>query len=472
MTERDTPPRLVRRGARTPVKLLAGVMLVLGAGCVYALASPEHRPAAVGAVLEDLTGANPHPVRLVRPPAAPLSALARLGQQIFYDPSLSASGKQSCASCHSPQHAYGPPNALAVQLGGPDMTLPGVRPPPSLAYLYRQTPFSIGPDVAETDTPIPLNQAATQTRGAPRATKVAGGAIAAPASTPQGGLFWDGRSNTLQMQASGPLMNPAEMANTSVAEVARKLAQARYRDQFKPLFGQDILNRPALLVAEAMSAVSRYQIEDRSFHAFDSKYDAWLEGRARLTPAELRGLRLFNDPQKANCGGCHLSQVTRDGLPPLFTDTQYEALGAPRNPQIPANHNARFFDLGLCGPLRTDLARQTQYCGLFLTPTLRNAAGRQVYFHNGVYHTLRQVLDFYNLRGASPERIYPRDASGRTKVYDDLPAQYQANIDTTDAPFNRKPGDRPAMTDAEIQDVITFIRTLNDGYRPGAPGGE
>jgi cytochrome c peroxidase len=392
--------------------------------------------------------------------------LAQLGRQIFFDPSLSQSGLQSCASCHSPDHAYGPPNGLSVQVGGAHMTLSGLRAPPSLAYLYRQPPFNIGPDAAEADAPPSVVQLAVQARGDKRPAKIAGAPPAATALIPQGGLFWDGRSNTLQAQATGPLLNPLEMANSSEAEVAAKLTKAKYAEQFKPLFGPYILQRPGLLVAEAMSALSRYQIEDSSFHAFDSKYDAWLEGKARFTPAELRGYRLFNDRSKANCGGCHLSQPTADGLPPLFTDTQYEALGLPRNPDIAANKDPRFFDLGLCGPLRTDLAQQTQYCGMFLTPTLRNTATRKVFFHNGVYHSLAQVLAFYNLRDTAPGRIYPRDRKGEILRYNDLPAIYQANLDTTDAPFDRHPGGPPAMSDRDMADIIAFLKTLNDQRSP------
>jgi cytochrome c peroxidase len=444
-----------------------GIVLAAIGVCAYAAAYPEQMPEAVGEVVEDWTGANPHPVHLVLPPTAPLSALAQLGQQIFNDPSLSASGKQSCASCHSPQHSYGPPNGFPVQFGGAHMTLAGYRPPPSLTYLYRQLPFSIGPDPAEQDAPVNLDQAASAALGAARVTKTAGAATPSANIVPQGGLFWDGRADTLQIQATGPMMNPVEMANTSEAEVAHKLVQAKYHDLFKPLFGNAILNKPSLLVAEAMSAVARYQIEDPSFHEFTSKYDYWLQGKARLTQAELHGMRLFNDQNKANCAGCHLSQVTKDGLPPLFTDTQYEALGAPRNPAIPQNHDPKFFDLGICGPFRTDIATQTQFCGMFLTPTLRNSATRSVFFHNGVYHTLEQVMDFYNLRNTNPDKIYPRDASGKVEQFNDIPAQFKANVDFSDAPFDRKFGDKPAMTDAEIKDIIAFVKTLNDGYKPG-----
>jgi cytochrome c peroxidase len=102
------------------------------------------------------------------------------------------------------------------------------------------------------------------------------------------------------------------------------------------------------------------------------------------------------------------------------------------NRRLAVNRDPRFFDMGLCGPLRADLAKQTQYCGMFLTPTLRNSARRGVYFHNGLYHDLKQVVDFYNLRDVQPGRIYPHDASGRVQKYDDLPARYHGNVDVAD----------------------------------------
>ena len=213
-----------------------------------------------------------------------------------------------------------------------------------------------------------------------------------------------------------------------------------------------------------MFALGRYQIEDPSFHPFTSKYDAWLQGHARFTPTEARGYLAFNDPLKGNCAACHLSKPTVDGLPPLFTDFQYEALGVPRNKAIPANSDPAYFDLGICGPYRTNMTDQTQYCGMFLTPSLRNTATRQVFFHNGAFHTLEEVLDWYVNRDLQPERFYPRDANGAVVKYDDIPEKYRANVDTTDAPFDRKPGDKPALNKKEIADIIAFLRTLSDGY--------
>src|ERR1041384_663607 len=63
-----------------------------------------------------------------------LSLKAQVGRKMFFDVALSGSGKMACATCHDPDHAYGPPDDLAVQLGGPRRPSPGVRAVPSLRY--------------------------------------------------------------------------------------------------------------------------------------------------------------------------------------------------------------------------------------------------------------------------------------------------------------------------------------------------
>ncbi len=374
--------------------------------------------------------------------------MAQLGRRVFFDRSLSSSGRLSCADCHSPQHAYGPPSGESVMNGGPTLARQGLRAVPSLMYLERQPAFSIGPDNPESEG---------------GATPAAGASAAA--LVPQGGLFWDGRADTLQQQALAPLLDPLEMDGGSVTRVAATLRRAPYAPLMVELFGATIFDQPALAVSEALFAVGRYQIEDPSFHPYSSKYDAWLEGKATLDPSEMRGYRLFNDPKRANCAGCHLDAPSPDGLPPLFTDHQYEALGVPRNAQLAANRDPAFFDLGLCGPVRTDLRAQHAYCGMFQTPTLRNVATRRVFFHNGVYHSLQAVLDFYVFRDTRPQRVYPRTRAGNVLAYDDLPLAYRRNIDTIDPPFDRRRGDPPVLSPAEERDVIAFLRTLTDGYR-------
>jgi len=428
----------------------AGLM----AGAVFA-AEPQTSP-----------GENPKPIHLIRRPVEPFSAMAKLGHDIFLDTSLSSSGKIACASCHSPDHAYGPPNEGPVMLGGPELKLPGVRAVPSLTYLERQLDFSIGPDDPLNEN-VNLAQQAEVGKTADRVQKTATQAAQSAANiVPQGGLFWDGRADTLQIQASGPLLDPREMDGGSIEIIAEKLRNAPYAKKFAALFGERVFKDPRLLVAEATFAVSRYQIEEPGFHPYTSKYDYWLEGRARMSEVELRGLRLFNDPEKANCAGCHSSQPSREGFPPRFTDTQYEALGAPRNSALADTRDPGYFDLGVCGPIRKDIADQTQFCGMFKTPSLRNTAVRRAFFHNGVFHTLQEVMDFYNFRDTHPEKVYPVGADGKVQKYNDIPVQYHANVDVSDPPFNRHPGETLAMTAQDEADIIAFLKTLNDGYKP------
>lgn len=384
--------------------------------------------------------------------------MAQLGRRLFYDPALSASGTMSCASCHNRANHYGPPNAAPAMLGGPGMNQQGVRAVPTITYLERHAPFSVGPDNDQNETNSVPRQVALAV-GAKRGPKTVQNTDQSAVSlVPQGGLFWDGRADTLQQQALVPLLNPVEMANPDAATVAAKLAHRNYASMFVALFGPAILGEPQQLVSEAIFALARYEIEEPSFHPYSSKYDAWLEGRARLTPAELRGYLLFNDPGRANCGGCHLDKPSPDGTPPVFTDGQFEALGAPRNSALVANRDPDYFDLGICGPYRTDMRKETQYCGMFITPTLRNAATRHVFFHNGVFTSLQQVMDFYAFRDVAPQKVQP----GRPG--DDIPPRYRANLDVMDPPFDRHPGEPPAMSAADEADIIAFLQTLTDGY--------
>jgi cytochrome c peroxidase len=457
------------------MRLVSGLALILALGICAALAFILRSPVPLGTWLAKPVGSfmiaegeNPAPVSLTLPQPAPLSAMAQLGKLMFYDTRFSSSGKLACASCHSPDHFYGPPGALPAVMGGPDLDRQGARAVPTLMYLDHQPNFSIGPDPAgDSDTPPALPQLALKAITAPRAVKTAQStAQSAVNIVPEGGMFWDGRADTLQIQAMGPLLNPLEMDGGSVDRVASKLRAAPYAPQFAALFGPAVLSEPRMLVSEAVFAIARYQIEETDFHPYSSRYDAWLQGKARLSRAEMRGYILFNDPGKGDCAACHLDQPTPDGQPPLFTDHQYEALGAPRNPDLVTNRNPHYFDEGICGPYRQDLTAQTQFCGMFLTPTLRNVATRHVFFHNGVFHTLRQVMDFYNFRDTEPARIYPRSATGAVETYDDLPRQYWANIDVTDPPFDRHLGDQPAMTEQDERDIIAFLGTLTDGYTP------
>ncbi len=369
-----------------------------------------------------------------------VAALTVLGRQMFADPLLSASGRMSCASCHSPAQAFGPPNARSVQLGGKDMRQSGLRAVPSLGYLQATPPFAEhffdGDD--EGDDSVD--------------------------NGPTGGLTWDGRVDRGRDQARIPLLSPYEMANENPAGFAARLLWSPSAIAFRRVFGTTVFDAPEKAFSAALEAFEVYEQSAAEFYPYSSKYDAYLAGRAALTASERRGLALFEDPAKGNCARCHISERANDGTPPQFTDYGLVALAVPRNAAIPANSNPAWFDLGMCGPLREDFRGRAEYCGRFMTPTLRNVATRQVFFHNGKVHSLREAIAFYVERDTNPGKWYPRTANGRVQKFDDLPERYWTNVES-DPPFGGHPGDRPALSGAEIDDLIAFLRTLTDGYK-------
>ncbi|WP_157264860.1 cytochrome-c peroxidase [Azohydromonas aeria] len=359
-----------------------------------------------------------------------LSAPARLGAKIFVDQTLSASGRQSCQSCHDPAHGHGAPDHAAGQPGG-KLTVAGQggRSSPSIRYLKFNTSFHFDSE-----------------------------------GTPTGGFFWDGRAASLKDQAGGPFLNPSEMANDSVEDVVRKLAAAPYAAEFRQAFGEDIFDRPHDAFDRARLALQALQQEDVAFAPFSSKFDAVLRGKATLTAAEQRGLELFNSPAKGNCAACHPSAKGADGLHPLFTDFSYDALGVPRNPKLKTvRDDPAFFDLGLCAV--PGFERRTDLCGAFKVPTLRNVALRGSFFHNGRFTDLKEALAFYVTRDTDPARWYTQ-ADGRVIPFDDLPAAYRVNVNRTEAPYDRQAGAVPALSAAEIEDLIAFLNTLTDGWQP------
>ena len=272
----------------------------------------------------------------------PLSPLQQLGRSIFLDPSLSASGKESCSTCHDPKYAYGPPPGRTIAFGGPRMNQSGTRTVPSLRYLREVPPFKEEYKFLDGDV------------------------------GPIGGMMWDGRAASLEEQAKLPLLAANEMANTGPADVARKLARAAYAPQFKALFGADIFKNPDKAFAAGLSALAAFQQVPAEFYPYSSRYDAYLRGDIDLTEQEERGADLFKDPDKGNCASCHLG-TSRDGVPPPFTDFDFVNVGVPRNPRLPANADPRYYDLGLCGPNRRDLTKKRELCGFSAPPPCATA---------------------------------------------------------------------------------------------------
>jgi cytochrome c peroxidase len=362
-------------------------------------------------------------------PSTPgLSPVAALGEQLFRDESLSVSGRLSCQTCHRPEFAHAAPPGDLVSKGGPGMDIPGIRNSPSIRYASFTPPFGFDEE-----------------------------------GTAFGGFFRDGRVPTLAEQAKQPFLDVREMANPSIDAVVVRLRRSPNAGRFRDVFGAAALDDAGRAFDGLAAAIAQYQAELPDFRRFDSKYDAYLAGTARLTEQEARGLALFEDPEKGNCAACHPSRPGADGSPPLFTDFTYDNVGLPRNARLPASADPGFFDLGLCGPERRDLVERRDLCGAFKVPTLRNVARTAPYFHNGAFDNLRDTVDFYVRRDTDPGLWYPRTATG-IRAFNDLPAELAGSVNTTEVPYDRKAGGTPALAPGEIDDVVAFLKTLDDGY--------
>jgi cytochrome c peroxidase len=417
-----------------------------------------------------------------------LSAKASLGYELFYDKQLSASGTQACASCHSPVANFLAPNQLSVPVGGVSGTVVGFRSAPSAAYAALIPPFSF---LGQT------NQAGTANNG-----------INGKLGSPRRGLMWDGRAATLFEQARGPLTGAHEMANANSAAVLAKLLSRPYADQYRALFGALSANSNAdAVLVNIANAIGQYETEDKAFLAFNSKFDAVQKGLANFTAQEANGQALFSNRDKGACAGCHNSDSNlkvQQGAQ-LFSDLSYRVLAVPRNWKIPYNNDAtveadlqkigmtsllngsalgaphhKYYDLGFCGPFRTDSLADKSLCGAFRVPSLRNVALKGSYFHNGVFGSLSQVINFYMNRDANPRAIYTKADGSADIAYNDLPLIYQANRELRPPfeplrplpPLVRGGAPRPQLrlSALEVQDLVAFLCTLSDGYDPQNPG--
>ncbi|XHS78729.1 cytochrome-c peroxidase [Burkholderiaceae bacterium UC74_6] len=377
------------------------------------------------------------PAQTQTPSSQTLSLPAQVGRAMFVDPSLSGSGRMSCASCHDPNNHYAPSNNLRLQLGGPKLNRPGTRAVPTLTYKNYTPAYA---DLA--DNPD---------------------GVSPPG--PGGGFAWDGRAATLAEQARMPLLAPNEMANKSAADVVAKLKKAGYASLFREAFGEKVFDQPKLAFERAMEALQAFQMEDPSFHPYTSKYDYYASNKigGELTPAEARGFAVFQDPNRGNCAACHYSGAGVGGSVAQFTDYSFSAIGVPR---LKGADGGKGGDLGICD--RKDHAGKAatpELCGMFKTPTLRNVATRKAFFHNGQIATLEEAVRFYATRDTQPERWYPT-IKGKVQKFNDLPKKYHANIDRQMPLDGRAAGSKPPMSEEGIQDLLAFLNTLTDGYQP------
>ncbi len=153
--------------------------------------------------------------------------------------------------------------------------------------------------------------------------------------------------------------------------------------------------------------------------AFRPKYDAWLDGRAKLTAQEVHGLWVYENPRKGNCAACHPNRPAKDGTPAVFTDFTYDNLGVP--PQSLQSVSTNFPPSltrtagGSSTRVLGTFVHRADENGKFKVPTLRNIAITAPYMHNGYFMSLRAVVDFYNSRDTKPacKSRFTSEAAGR-----------------------------------------------------------
>ena len=406
--------------------LLSGLLAACGGG---GGGTPSATTVNASDATAEAAALRPPRSPLPAPVPAPIPTLAAVGDRLFSDTRLSASGALACASCHVEGRGHADAAGSFLPLGGLDGTRQGLRSSPGLHYLDQAGAFSFDAQ-----------------------------------GRPHGGLFWDGRASSRSEQARGPLFNADEMANTDVAALATRLRALPYAADLRSAAGLPTAPTDEQLVDAAVAALARYQADDAKFHPFTSKFDAVQDGRASFTAQEQRGLAAFNDPQRGNCASCHDSRPAPGLNRALFTNFSYHALGVPRN-RSQATADPAFFDLGLCGPQRADLAGRRELCGMFRTPSLRNVALTAPYFHNASFATLEDVVAFYATRDIDPARWYPV-VNGQVQRYNDLPAAHRTNVHHG-APF-RRAGQLPAISPQDGADIAAFLRTLTDGFAAGA----
>ncbi|KAF0166535.1 MAG: cytochrome c peroxidase [Rhodocyclaceae bacterium] len=358
---------------------------------------------------------------------SPVERKAQLGRLLFFDATLSEPAGQSCASCHDPAVAFVDPDTAKPTSKGVHRERFGSRNTPSAMYMAFSPAFHF--DQAE------------------------GHYV--------GGQFWDGRAATLEEQAKAPFLAPLEMANPDKRAVVEKVRRAAYAGQFDEVFGKDALAavEPAFeCIVAALAAFER----TAEFQPFTTKHDAWLQGRAKLSSQELRGLALFNDEKKGNCAACHPSQRRPDGGLPLFTDFTYDNLGVPKNPENPfyRQHKAwnpqgaKFVDRGLGG-----VVKKRSEDGKFKVPTLRNIARTAPYMHNGYFRTLRGVVAFYNDRDLRPAcKGAAIEAEALKRGCWPRP-ELRRNVNTEEM-------GRLGLSEQDVDDIVAFLQTLSDGYVP------
>jgi len=177
-----------------------------------------------------------------------------LGKQLYFDTRLSKDNTISCATCHDPAKGWSDAGPTSTGINGQKG---GRRSPPVSNSAY-----------------APLQ-------------------------------FWDGRAQSLEEQAKGPVQNPIEMGNTHEAMLRSVQDIPGYVAEFEQVFGTSKVTVD--MVAQAIAAFERTVVTT------DSPFDRYVRGdEDALTREEKKGLEIFNG--KGHCTACHRGDISATGV--------------------------------------------------------------------------------------------------------------------------------------------------------------
>ncbi|CAN1533261.1 MXAN_0977_Heme2, di-heme enzyme, MXAN_0977 family [Flavobacteriaceae bacterium] len=231
----------------------------------------------------------------------------------------------------------------------------------------------------------------------------------------QRSFFYDSRVNYLEDQAVAVITNENEMHGSLEKSVLDLKKSAKYTANFEKAFPNKEIT--AFAIKNVLASYIR------SLSNYDARFDGFMRGEEKLNLDEIVGFNLFAG--KAKCATCHFIPLTNGTVPPNFDRSESEVLGVPgKNKKIDV-------DLGKFDLTKAEVNRYS-----FKTPTIRNIALTAPYMHNGVFKTLEEVVDFYDLGGGSGLGF-------------NLPNQ-------------TLPTDKLNLTPLEKKQLIAFMKTLTD----------
>lgn len=236
----------------------------------------------------------------------------------------------------------------------------------------------------------------------------------------QKSFFWDGRSPNLLDQITAVFTNEKEFNSTVHQFSTEILKDSTYIKEFKEAYGS-LSGKNTEIIMAISSFIS-------SLNAFNSKFDRNIRSEEdSFTAEEKRGFNLYMG--KALCATCHFIPLTNGTVPPFFAQHEKEVIGVPET-----NKNEKLDDdLGFYWRYTEEVE---VHRGMFKTPTVRNAELTAPYMHNGVYASLEEVVNFYNLGGGGGLGF--------------------------DLPYQTLPFDNLELSKDEENALVSFMKTLTD----------